>query len=107
MVKIKIAFTFAMLACILTAASAISEQARIVTILYRMTVSMLLFGLIGYFVINLIQPHIERKLMALTEPGQQIDISQNPRTDELASGEQGTHFSPLAADNLEHITEMK
>lgn len=107
MVKIKIAFTFAMLACILTAVCALSEQARIVTILYRMAVSMLLFGFLGYFSAAFIQRQVERKLRVTTEKGQKIDISQNPQTDKLAPVGQNTNFSPLTAENLEHITEMK
>lgn len=109
MVKIKIAFTLAMamLACILTAASAISEQARTVTILYRMGVSMFLFGLLGYFFTNYFQKVVERKLNVLTATQQKNDLSQNPLTDELAPVGQSNKFSPLAAENLEHITETK
>ncbi len=107
MVKIKLSFTFAMLACILTAACALAEQARIVTILYRMAVSMLLFGLLGYFSADFIQQQIERKLRVITEEEQKIDISHNPQTDKLAPVGQDTNFSPLTAENLEHITEMK
>jgi lysylphosphatidylglycerol synthetase-like protein (DUF2156 family) len=107
MVKLKIAFTFAMLACILTAVCALAEQARIVTILYRMAVSMLLFGFLGYFSIDFIQQQVERKLRGRTEPGQKINISQNPQTDKLGPVGQKTSFSPLTAENLERITEMK
>ena len=107
MVKLKIAFAFAMLACILTATSAILGEARIVTILYRMGVSMLIFGSIGYFSTNFIQQQVAHKLRVATEQRQKNDISQNQPNDELASVGQKNNFSPLTAENLEHITEMK
>jgi hypothetical protein len=107
MVKIQIAFAFAMLSCILTAVSAILEEARIVTILYRMGVSMLIFGSLGYFSITFIQQQVEHQLQIATKNGQKTDVSQNPPTDELMPGGNNTNFSPLTAENLEHITEMK
>ena len=102
MVKIKIAFYFAMLACIFTAFSAISEQARIMTILYRVSVSILIFGLLGYFATNYIQQQVERKLSILTKES----LPDYP-TDENSPVGQNIKFSPLTAENLEHITEMK
>lgn len=110
MVKIKIiiAFTFAMIACVLTIFSALAEHARLMTILYRMGVSMFLVGVLGYMAANFMQPYIE-KLSEQKPEGQKTDISQNPLNDgdEGSQAKQDAQFSPLTAEKLDHITTAK
>jgi len=107
MVKLKIALVFAIITCIFTAVSAISEQARIMTIFYRVIISMLVFGLVGYFAAIYIQQKIELKLNLLTKKAPTTEPSPLPPGDESSSVEPNIKFSPLTAENLEHITEAK
>lgn len=106
-IKIMIAFTFAMIACVLTIFSALAEHARLMTILYRMGVSMIFVGLLGYMAANFMMPYIERKLIEQKPKGQKIDISQPPLTDEGSQVKQNAQFSPLTAEKLEHIPTAK
>lgn len=108
MVKLMIAVAFAMIACILTALSAITGQARTVTILYRMGVSMLLFGLVGYVATWFLQTKIKQKLLELQKDQQKVDISpSNNSIDESTSQGNSEQFNPLQTEKLEHITEVK
>ncbi|MBU2701986.1 putative phage tail protein [Sporomusaceae bacterium BoRhaA] len=111
MVKIKIiiAFTFAMIACVLTIFSALAEHARLMTILYRMGVSMFLVGVLGYIAANFMQPYIEQKLIEQKPEGQKTDISQTPLndSDEGSQAKQDAQFSPLTAEKLDRITTAK
>ncbi len=106
--KIKIAFAFAIIACSLTTLSALAGHARAETILYRVSVSLILFGLAGYFITNVIQQRIEQKFAALEQQEQKDDLSQPSLHDEISSDEQeDIPFDPLIPKNLEHISSVK
>jgi hypothetical protein len=107
MVKLKIAFTFAIISCILTIFSALTEHVRISTLFYRMIVSMLLFGVVGYFVSGFIQKYISRLLIKLQQNEDSNDVLQNPLPDNNSSDGKDTEFRPLTVQKLEHISETK
>lgn len=105
MLKLRIALCLALVVGILTLINGILNDARMTTIIYRVVISIVIFGVVGY-ILGVVGEKIYKELVAENSvPGQHIDIvSEQPMNDEVVSE---SEFSPFASDSFEQISRPK
>lgn len=110
MIKFIPAIVLSLFACILTVFSAVAEHARFTTVLFRAATSMVVFGLLGFFLVRLGKRYLAKFISesddaaqqnAMAEPGQPASQEEQNSTKSDAS------FKPLAVDQLSHVSEPK
>jgi thiamine transporter ThiT len=103
--KLRIAFCLALVVGILTLANGIVYGARAITILYRVVISVVVFGFAGYFLGFVIENFLKQLLIRNTAQGQHIDVvSEQQTTDELPTE---SAFKPFVSENFEQISRPK
>lgn len=105
MLKLYISLCLALVVGTLTLTNGILHDARMATIIYRVVISVVLFGIVGYG-LGALGEKIYRELVAKDiAQGQDIDIvSEEPINDEVVPE---SEFSPFASDNFEQISRPK
>lgn len=102
--KLKIAICFALIAGILTIIVSILKDIRILTTLYRMVVSAVIFGLVGYICGYITDNFLKVLLEKLKPAGENIDITTEPKVMESPSQVVSNNFSPFTKNDFEHIS---
>lgn len=105
MIKFVPVLLLAVVACVLTAFSAFSEQARLTTILFRSAISLVVFGLLGTVLALFFKRSFGAFFSGPEEIGKRVDIVQKPHSDELEENNLNPSFKPLSSEQLEHISE--
>ncbi|MBC8016274.1 MAG: hypothetical protein H7X79_11095 [Sporomusaceae bacterium] len=105
MLKLRIALCLALVVGTLTLANGILYGARAVTIVYRVVISVVVFGFAGYCLGIGIEFFLKKLLLKGTDQRQHIDtISEQRVTDELSTE---SAFSPFTSGNFEQISRPK
>jgi len=103
--RLRIALYLALVVGTLTLTNGIFYGARIVTIIYRVVVSVVVFGLAGYGVGILFENFLKKLLEKKLAQGQHIDIALEQQTIDEVPNESG--FSPFTSDNFQQISRPK
>jgi hypothetical protein len=102
--KLKFTLCFALVAGILTIIVSILKDIRILTTLYRMLVSSVIFGIIGY-ILGYITENFLIVLVAKLKPKRQnIDIASGKETEDSLTQPVSNHFNPFNKDDFKHIS---
>lgn len=105
MLKLRIALYLALVVGTLTLANGILYDARAVTIIYRVVISVVIFGLAGYCLGVGIEVFLKRLLLKDIEKRQHNDtIHEQQVSDELSTE---SEFSPFTSGNFEQISRPK
>jgi hypothetical protein len=109
MLKLRVSLGLALVAAFLTAAVALVQGARPLTILYRTAVSLGGFLIGGYLAATLIQLYLGRRLAGVKPQGKNIDIVSKEgiiSNDELITPppEAAPKFSPFVPESFEQVT---
>jgi len=103
--KLRIALCLALVVGTLTLTNGILYGARAVTIIYRVAISIVVFGLAGYGVGIAVEIFLKKILDEKTVQGQHIDRALEQQTiDELPNE---SAFSPFTSDNFQQISRPK
>ena len=105
MLKLRIALCLALVVGTLTLINGIIYSARMVTIIYRVVISIVFFGLAGYSVAVLFENYFKKILMNRTTQVQDVDISSEQQISAEQPNESG--FSPFTSDNFQQIARPK
>lgn len=105
MLKLRIALCLALVVGTLTLANGILYGARAVTIIYRVVISFVVFGLAGYCLGIGIELFLKSLLMKGTGQKQQDVINSDEQPTDERSSE--TAFSPFTSGNFEQISRPK
>lgn len=104
MLKLKFAIGFALSAGILTIIVSILKDVRILTTLYRMIVSAVIFGLVGYICGYITDNFLKVLLEKLKPAGENIDITTEIKDQDNSSQPVSNNFSPFTKNDFEHIS---
>lgn len=105
MLKLRIALCLALVVGTLTLTNGIVYGARFMTIIYRVLISIIIFGIAGYFLGVVAEKFLKELLEKTTDQGQHINVvSQQEVTEELVPE---NTFSPFAPENFEQISRPK
>lgn len=105
MFKLRVALCLALLVGTLTFANGILYGARLTTIVYRVLISLLIFGTAGYFLGGVGEKFLKELLLKYTEQEPHKDIvSQEEHIEELPPE---NAFSPFTSENFEQISRPK
>ena len=104
MIKYKLALSFAVAAAFFTACFGLINDIRAVTLLYRMFVSIAVFGFFGYLLSLCFENYLNKLSLHSNTKGRNIDITA---TEDDVPTEPQSSFSPLTPDKFEHITSEK
>lgn len=104
MFKLKFTVCFASIAGFLTIIVSILKDIRVLTTLYRMSISVIIFGIIGYLCGYVTENYLNVLVDKLNPKGQNLDtISEKEDTDSVTQPEPN-HFSPFNKNDFEHIS---
>lgn len=103
--KLRIALCLALVVGTLTLTNGILYGARMVTIIYRVAISVAVFGIAGYGVGVVLEKFLKKMLIKKTQQGQHIDIVSEQQTIDEIPNESG--FSPFTSDNFQQISRPK
>lgn len=109
MLKLRIALCLALVVGTLTLTNGLLHDARMATIIYRVVISVVLFGVIGY-VLAVVGERFYKSVMEKNiAQGQPADIvsEQSSDDDKNSESEAESEFSPFASDNFEQIARPK
>lgn len=105
MLKLYISLCLALVVGTLTLTNGILHDVRMETIIYRVVISVILFGAVGYGV-GIVGEKIYKELVAKDiAQGQHIDIVSEEQINDAVVPE--SEFSPFASDNFEQISRPK
>jgi hypothetical protein len=104
--KLRIALCLALIVGTLTLTNGMLQGARVATIIYRIIISVTLFGFIGYGLGFIFENYFKKYLVEKEiGKGQEIDlVSEQPSLEELSKE---PAFSPFTADNFQQMTRPK
>lgn len=113
MLKLRIALCLALVVGTLTLTNGVLHDARVTTIIYRVMISVVLFGVVGYG-LAVMGEKIYRELVAKnSNPGEEIEVVPEEQIN-IVSKEQTNdevvpeaEFSPFASENFEQISRPK
>ena len=105
MLKLRIALCLALVVGTLTLINGVLYGARTVTIIYRVAISVVVFGFAGYSVGVVFENYLKKLYDKETAQGQQIDIVSEQQTIDELPNESG--FSPFTSDNFQQISRPK
>ena len=105
MQKLHIALCLALVVGTLTLINGILHGARIVTIIYRVAISVAAFLLAGYGIGVVFENFLKKILVKKQAQGQYIDIVSEQQTNDEIPNESG--FSPFTSDNFQQISRPK
>ncbi len=108
MFKLRLSFLLSLITSSLTLLIGIINDGRLSTILYRTTVSMVLFAVFGYVLGEIIERFFQHQLRDdITKKGNIVDILSDNTYDETGKTTKHTaespQFQPLTPDNFENI----
>lgn len=103
--KLRIALCLALVVGTLTLMNGILYGARIVTIIYRVVISVVVFGFAGYCIGVVFENFFKNLLVTKKAQGQHIDIVSEQQTSDELPNESG--FSPFTSDNFQQISRPK
>ncbi|WP_378951880.1 hypothetical protein [Pelosinus sp. sgz500959] len=105
MLKLRIALCLALVVGTLTLTNGILYGARLTTIIYRVLISLIVFGIAGYFLGFVGEKFFKELLLKYTPQEQHIDVvSQQEQIEDLPSE---NAFSPFTSENFEQISRPK
>jgi len=105
MLKLRIALGLALVVGTLTLTNGVLHDARMSTIVYRVVISIVLFGILGY-VLAIVGERFYREIVEKnTTPGQDADVVNEQQINEEIASE--SEFSPFVSDNFEQISRPK
>ena len=109
MLKLYISLCLALVVGTLTLTNGILHDARMSTVAYRVLVSFLLFGVIGYALGFMGEKFYKELIDKIQKEHPQEDVSSEENTDEevVSESESESEFSPFASDNFEQISRPK
>ncbi len=103
--KLYTAVCLALVVGIFTMIIGFLNDARPLTILYRTTISILIFGCCGFFFGGMVERFLQSLLARFNILGQKVDIiGEQEISDQTLDA---TPFSPLTSDNLERVYRPK
>ncbi len=105
MPKLYVALCLALVVGTLTLTNGILHDARWMTILYRVLISMIIFGIAGYFLGVVGEKFLKELLLKYAPQEEQIDVVTQEEELENLPAENG--FSPFASENFEQISRPK
>ena len=89
----------------LTLANGLWNSARIVTIVYRVAISGVIFGIVGYGLGIMFENLLKDILLKQTIQRQQVNTDSEQQTNEAKPTDNG--FSPFTSENFEQISRPK
>lgn len=105
MLKFRIALCLALVVGTLTLTNGILSGARIVTIVYRVVISIAVFAFAGYGVGVVVENFLNKLLAPKKAQDQDIDVDHEQQTiDELPNQ---SSFSPFTSDDFQQISRPK
>lgn len=105
MLKLRIALSLALVVGALTLINGIVYDARFMTIIYRVLISIIIFGIAGYFLGTIVEKFLKILVTKSTDKGQHINVvSQEDVSDELVPE---NTFSPFSPEQFEQIERPK
>lgn len=105
MLKLRVALCLALVVGTLTLTNGIFYGARLMTIVYRVLISLIIFGFAGYFLGVVAEKFLKELLLKYTDPVQDIDVVTEEEITEGLPPENG--FSPFTTENFEQISRPK
>jgi len=103
--KLRIAWCLALVVGTLTLINGILYDARLVTIFYRVAISIVVFGLVGYGAGIIIENFLKKLLVKKAAEDQHIKVASEQQTaDELPNE---SEFSPFTSGNFQQISRPK
>ncbi len=106
MFKLRVALFLAVIAGLLTFISGLVNDTRPITALYRTGISLVVFGCGGFLLGGMAQTLLARAATDTALKGQNIDVTDNPASNEqlsteLAQSDDG--FRPLTSDMVKRV----
>lgn len=102
--KLKVTVCFALIAGFLTIIVSILKDIRILTTLYRMFISAIIFGVIGYLCGYITENYLNVLLAKLNSKGQNLDLVSEKEDEDSLTQPVSNHFSPFNKNDFEHIS---
>lgn len=100
MLKLRIALCLALVVGALTLLNGMLQGARLETIIYRIIISIAIFGFIGYGMGMLVEGFIRTKLSE--------KLSKNSMQEEVSDkGSENSGFTPFTSNSFEQVTRPK
>lgn len=101
--KLRISLGFALAAGLLTIGFGLINDIRLFALFQRISISMIFFGVIGFFMANIGERYFGRTEAAANTKGQRVDII----TQEEPVQVETNSFEPLSPENFERIQRVK
>lgn len=105
MFKLRVALGLALIVGTLTLTNGILYDARLITIFYRVLISLIIFGIAGYFLGIVAEKFLNGLLLKDNAQEQDMDVVRQQETIEDLPPE--NEFSPFASENFEQISRPK
>jgi len=103
--KLRTALCLALIVGTLTLLNGVLQGARIETIIYRIIVSIAIFGFIGYGIGLIVERFFENiALKKLEEKSQRDELKENEPSDDVT---ENSEFAPFTSTSFEQITRPK
>ena len=103
--RLRIALCLALVVGTLTLTNGILYGARAITIIYRVAISVVVFGFAGYFVGVVLEKFFKKILVKKVAQDQHIDLALDQQNSDQLPNESG--FSPFTSDNFQQISRPK
>ncbi len=103
--KLRVTLCVALIVGTLTLIIGLLRDARLVTILYRTGISVIIFGICGYMISNLVENYLIRFLSQSKPKGQKVDIVSEQ--EEVGVVHSEPIFSPFTSDSLERVSRLQ
>ncbi|AJQ27343.1 hypothetical protein [Pelosinus fermentans] len=104
MLKLRTALCLALIVGTLTLLNGVLQGARIETIIYRIIVSIAIFGFIGYGIGLIVERFLKIALKKLEEKSQRDELKENEPSDDVT---ENSEFAPFTSTSFEQITRPK
>jgi len=104
--KLRIAFIVALSAGTLTLIFSVANDVRLFTLLYRVLISMTIFGLSGYIFADNLEKFYKRNHPNGNNKGQNVDLTSEAQNNDTALYSK-PHFRSFTPDSFENISQPK